>query len=201
MVWPHCDERLATTIRAAQQGDPEAIEMLVVAFREDVSSACRKFGLAHVSHLSQSDVIQEAWIRIWSRLGSFRGGDSPGNTLATFSGWIQKTAENVGINILRSEKAQKRGPVGGAWHNVETIIQPDQKSPSSAACAAEHELAVRSAVQELPEDLKNVIECCILRSISVKDAAQKLGITYETARYRLTVAISRLKHLLDSKDD
>ena len=172
MVWHDTDDRLRTVIIAAQNGDRPSIEILIHEFGEEVNAACRKFALAHVTHLSQSDLIQEAWIRIWSRLGSFRTVESNVTTLHAFTGWIHQVSKNVVVNILKTARAQKRNSGLVEWHNADTLIQVDQQSPGSVVNTAEEREAINSAVQQLPEDLKSIVDCCFVRSKSTKDAAQ-----------------------------
>ena len=77
-------------IRKAQGGDPEAFEMLMTGLEGLVWRVCWHYT---GNRESASDCGQETMIRIWRRLGDFRGE-------CAFESWVYRIAANCCLDLL-----------------------------------------------------------------------------------------------------
>jgi RNA polymerase sigma-70 factor, ECF subfamily len=191
------DDKLATTIFAAREGDEQAVALLFIAFGGDVRAACRHFGLSAISELSQSDLQQEAWLRIWSRLGSFRGHSDPSTTVLMFRAWIQVTAKNVVTNLVNRTEATKRQPQP---QEKRAAARQEQESPSETVRREELNELLTQRIANLSDEQQQIMRLCFSDGVSLKQAAADIGITYDQARHRFSTAITTLKRLFDESD-
>jgi RNA polymerase sigma-70 factor (ECF subfamily) len=68
--------------------------------------------------------------------------------------------------------------------------------PNNSYEAKERALAVRAAVSQLPEMFRSVVELCELQGVSMKEAAQKLGMTLSAVKSRRHRARKKLRPLV-----
>ena len=89
-------------IRKCKAGDQNAFETLVDAHAD------RAFRVAFRilnDEMEAEDVVQEAFIRAWEKMGDFREN-------ASFSAWIHKIAANLSLDILRSGRKRRTQGLG-----------------------------------------------------------------------------------------
>jgi len=152
-------------IALAKRGNENSISWLIEHYGRDVRAACSRFVLQTQNELSQSDLVQEAWIRIWSRLPAFNGaadvsqGDD--QTDRMFRSWIRVTSRNVVTNLLERQGALRRK---GSIESVEPEELADTYIMSASSILRTHEdnRAVQSALENLPEDERKIVEGCVL---------------------------------------
>ena len=193
MSTPYGVSETAAAIRRAQLGDQQAITVLVDVFGPDVRTACSAVRFQSFNGLSLSDLMQEVWLRVWCKIGSFRGADGDLDTVKMFRRWLKVTTRNVTLNIIKKHQAARRQQPS-AQHRV--AVDEVQDMPRTEQRLDDREL-IQLAIQELELEDRKIIELCFLDGIAMKDAAAELGITRDKIRYRMTVALDRLRFLLD----
>jgi RNA polymerase sigma-70 factor, ECF subfamily len=126
------------------------------------------------------DLAQDSLVRIWRGSPGFRGG-------ASVSTWACRIAINLGLSSLRARRRRAEQAA------------PDQEPAGDPAAEAERRreaVIVRSAVQELPEQLRVVIVLREFEDLSYRDIAELLEIPIGTVMSRLHSARARLRHRL-----
>jgi RNA polymerase sigma-70 factor (ECF subfamily) len=140
-----------------------------------------------------NDLAQETFARIFRARESFRPD-------ARFSTWLFTIAANLARNQIRW---RGRHPNVSLDAESDVTDQPLSStlpaagaSPTEAALAAERAAAVRSAVGQLPDDLREAIVLCEWEEKSMAEAAAIAGTTSKAIESRLYRARQTLREKL-----
>ncbi len=128
------------------------------------------------------DVVQEAFVKAYRALGSFRPG-------AEFRPWVLRIVANETRNARR---AAGRRAARGAAHLPPLAAGPDDET------ARQHEdlELFRAQVGALPEPQRLVVACRYLLDLDEAQTAQVLGISRGTVKSRSHRALARLRKSL-----
>jgi RNA polymerase sigma-70 factor (ECF subfamily) len=181
-------------VRRVQAGDQTAFNLLVLKYQHRVLKLVGRF----VNDASEAeDVAQEAFLKAYRALASFRGDSA-------FYTWLYRIAINTAKNALVS---QRRRPV-----DFDLDLQdPDQyerhaklkeaDTPEGVLLTDEIRAVVEEAMEELPEDLRTAIVLRELEGLSYEEIAEAMDCPVGTVRsriFRAREAIDKkLKPLLD----
>jgi RNA polymerase sigma-70 factor (ECF subfamily) len=181
-------------VRRVQAGDQTAFNLLVLKYQHRVLKLVGRF----VNDAAEAeDVAQEAFLKAYRALASFRGDSA-------FYTWLYRIAINTAKNALVS---QRRRPV-----DFDLDLQdPDQydrhaklkeaDTPEGVLLTDEIRAVVEEAMAELPEDLRTAIVLRELEGLSYEEIAEAMDCPVGTVRsriFRAREAIDKkLKPLLD----
>lgn len=193
---------LLQTLLAARAGNAaanEALFRMLHSFLE--TQAPRYANLVRPDH-SVTDLVQETELRLLERLAQFQGAAEAGANLAEFRDWAATTLFHVACNIYRTRMAKSRRPdqptlpIGAAEVNGCADPPAGGRSPSSSARAAEAARLVSRAIDDLPEEQRDVVRLHYFEGLSLAEIAKQRGVSYDTVRDPLRVAKARLKSVL-----
>jgi RNA polymerase sigma-70 factor (ECF subfamily) len=151
---------------------------------------CRMLG----NEEDAGDLAQETFVRVYRSRKEFRAEKK-------FTSWLYTIATNLarshfrwrnrhpGIS-LEVETGDSGQTLGGTLPSVE-------QNPGEEAVATERAAAVRRAVRELPEDLREPVVLCEWEERSVAEAAEILGATEKAVESRLYRARQQLRKRLE----
>ncbi len=181
------DERL---LRKAQDGDPEAFEALMADLESLVWRVCWHYT---GNREDASDCGQEAMIRIWRSLGSFRFD-------CAFETWVYRIAANCSLDFLRKSR---RHPVSSLEPLTEQGFDPPDSGPGpeEQALRNDEQERLRQAIADLPEDQRDALVLTQLEGRSYEEAARMLSIQEGTLKSRINRARSRLKVLFSPEKE
>ena len=170
-------------------GDVNAFEPLVTENQSRVYHlALRLLG----SEADAADAAQDAFLRAYTSLGSFRG-DS------RFSVWLYRLTNNICIDYLRRQKRQNTVSLETEDEDGESTAYdiPDETwSPEVIAERAADAEAVRAAMAELTPDLREILTMREIGGLSYEELADALGLELGTVRSRLNRARKKLCAIL-----
>jgi RNA polymerase sigma-70 factor (ECF subfamily) len=180
-------------LAAAKTSDERAFEMLSGRYIRSIRK--RVYSIVRNSEDTE-DVVQDSLLKAYRHLPEFR--ESYG-----FSKWITRIAINTALMLLRKRKARPEvsfdhvGGVGQTWGTWETA---DPSPDTERAYAAQEALEIMSrAVKSLPPLYRNVLEQYHVQEKSLREAADKLGITVASAKSRLFRARLALRARLEGQ--
>ena len=141
------------------------------------------------------DVVQEAYVRAFANLATFRGESS----LAT---WLSRITLNEALGRLRGRRpsADLTEIEGRPLVQGQIIPFPNsspQLDPEHTMAQREIQLLVERAIDELPEAFRTVLVARVIEEMSVEETADLLGIQPETVRTRLHRVRGLLKEGLE----
>jgi len=137
---------------------------------------------------SANDLAQETFVRIYRHRGEFRAGQR-------FSPWLFTIAANLARNHLRSRSRRPEVPLEDPAHPVK-LPADFRPSPDEEAQQVERWAAVRTAVAELPPELREAVALCELDDRPLAEAALVTGTTVKAIESRLYRARQQLRQRL-----
>ncbi len=182
----------AALIRAAQRGDEDAFERLVRAHDEGV--------LRLAMNLLRSpedarDVYQEAFLRVYRNLHSFRFDCS-------FHTWLYRIVTNLCLDHLRKrkvrrEEAQLVETEDGPRDRMESVAERRAASdPQRAALSAEIEGRIRTVLSEMTPRERTVFELRHYQGMRLRAIGEVLGTSEEAAKNCLFRATQKMRSAL-----
>ena len=140
------------------------------------------------------DVVQEAVLRAYTRVGEFRGSCS-------FSTWLTKIAINCSLMLLRKRRLHTpvsldQGADGGQTWALWELTDPYPNAEQSYARQQTNDL-LSHAIQRLPWSCRNLVEQYYRQEQSLQEAADSHGITVAAAKSRLLRARVMIRTILE----
>ncbi len=186
-------------VERAQRGDKRAFELLVEKYQRKlarlVSRLVRDPGEAE-------DVTQEAFIKAYRALPSFRGDSA-------FYTWLYRIGINTAKNYLVA--MGRRAPTSTEVEAEEAEgyesgeLLRDINTPESLLLSKEIGNTVNAAIEALPEELRSAIQLRELEGMSYEEIAKLMECPIGTVRSRIFRAreaiAERLKPLIDTGKD
>ncbi len=175
-------------VERCRKGDVNAFEPLVEKYRQ------RVWRLAYrVLHDQDEawDIAQEAFIRAWQALPSFKGESA-------FYTWLFRIAMNVAMDRGRQRAARGRafGTERVPEEDWERVMVDPGVAPDERARRAEERARVMRALGTLPPHQRTIIMLSDLEGLSYREIAEVLGIPMGTVMSRLHNARKRLRRVL-----
>jgi RNA polymerase sigma-70 factor (ECF subfamily) len=162
-------------IRLCLAGDGSAFDALVARHHRGIyNMVYRMLGNAE----DASDVTQEAFLRAYTRLDTFKLGNP-------FLAWIRRIASNLCIDHMR-----RRGtPAVSLDQQMEAGTQHADTSPGASPAeaveAAEDSRRVLEAVQQLPEQQRAVLVLRHIEGLKLSEIAETLRMPLGTVKTML----------------
>lgn len=175
-------------VERVRRGDVAAFEPLVEKYRERVFRLARNVLRDPEEAL---DVAQEAFVRAFQALQSFRG-------QSAFYTWLFRITLNVASDRARQRAARGRAFGTERIEEVEwdrTLVDPGE-APDASAARAEDRRRIERALESLPEHHRAIIMLSDLEGLSYREIADVLGIPMGTVMSRLHNARKRLRAAL-----
>lgn len=185
------DEALVARV---QRGDRRAFDLLVLKYQNRVAALIARYIR---DQAEVADVTQEAFIRAYRAISSFRGDSA-------FYTWLYRIAINTAKNQLVASDRRPPGvdvdPDEAEQLDIGTRLK-DNTTPEHHLLEEEIARTIRDALAALPEDLRTAITLRELEGLSYEEIAKAMDCPIGTVRsriFRAREAIDgRLKPLLE----
>jgi RNA polymerase sigma-70 factor (ECF subfamily) len=155
--------------------------------------------------LDASDIVQQAVLHACEKRGQFRG-----RTEAEWLAWLRAILANAiaaaarRFGTLARDLARERSLEEGlelSSSRLEALLVADHTSPSERAVRREELLRLASALGQLPEDNRTVVELHHLKGLPIADIARELGRTPPAVVGLLYRGLKKLRELLQHKPE
>lgn len=168
-------------VALAAAGDRRAFERLYRANVDRIFSVCvRMVG----DRAKAEDLTQDAFVRAWEKLGTFRG-DS------LFSTWLHRLTVNVVLNDRESE-GRRRDRHDEGIEDMDTISYGDVRPLPVPGLS----LDLEQAIAALPPGAKRVFVLHDVEGYTHEEIAEQLGITSGGCKAQLHRARMLLRRML-----
>jgi RNA polymerase sigma-70 factor (ECF subfamily) len=183
-------------VERAQRGEKRAFDLLVAKYQRRLARLLSRF-IRDSSDVE--DVTQEAFVKAYRALPSFRGESA-------FYTWLYRiginTAKNfLGANSRRHMMTSEVVDEEGESFDVAMQI-PDMNTPETELMNRQIIETVNSAVAELPEELRTAITLREMDGLSYEEIARVMNCPIGTVRSRIFRAreaiAAELRPLLDT---
>ena len=184
------DER--SLIRAAQRGDGTAFEQLVRSYDSNVLRMA--VNLLH-SEEDARDVYQEAFLRVYRKLGDFRFD-------CAFSTWLYRIVANLCLDQLRKRKVRKEEAAsietsGGEVDRLQFV--PERRAdvdPQRRLMSQEVNHRIQDVLDGLSTRERLVFEMRHYQGMRLRAIGESLGVTEEAAKNCLFRATQKMRAAL-----
>ena len=186
-------------VERAQRGDKSAFELLVAKYQRKLIRLLSRF-IRDPTEVE--DVAQEAFIKAYRALPSFRGDSA-------FYTWLYRiginTAKNYLVAMGRRAPTVSETESADADGSEESGQVPDYNTPENELMSRQIAETVNRAVEDLPEELRTAITLRELEGLSYEDIAAIMNCPIGTVRSRIFRAreaiAEKLRPQLDTRKD
>ncbi len=179
---PRAEPEDAELVRRAGAGDVRAFEMLYRRHAGRVHGAVWR--LSGMNPSRAEELTQEAFVRAWQKLGSFR-------FESAFTTWLHRLAVNVALMDLRS-----REPEHGADEEVLEAVA----EPARPMCVGER-ADLERAIAQLPPRARAVLVLHDIEGWKHEEIGSELGMAVGTSKAQLHRARALLRRALGVTDE
>ena len=178
-------EQEASIVRKVLGGNTNAFETLVLEYEKNVYNiALRMTGNSE----DAADMTQEAFIKAYNSLQSFRG-DSK------FSVWLYRIVSNVCLDFLRSKNRRPTVSLSAEdddGEDAQLDVADESQSPELLLDRKLTRDSVRRGLDSLPPDYRQILLLREIQGLSYDEIAQALSLEVGTVKSRIFRARKRL---------
>lgn len=179
----------------ALAGDAPSDESLMLAYGDGDVRAFEQLYARHrtrlyrflLRQLRDGALADELFQDVWQRVVSARGGWS---AEATFASWLYRIAHNRLADHWRALKHRPSAPAD-ADERTARIADPD--TPEHSLSEFEQRRRVQLALDELPEEQREVILLRLEQELTLEEIGAITGVGRETVKSRLRYAMDKLR--------
>lgn len=180
----------AELVKRARRGDMGAYDDLVKRYQERIYAT-----VYHMTsnHEDANDLAQEAFIKAFQALKSFKGGSS-------FYTWVYRIAVNKTINFLKQRKNKAQMSLDDldfqAEHDPDLVALISEKTPRREISLTELQEKLNIAMLKLSEPHRLVVTLHDVQGLSHEEIAKIMECNIGTVRSRLFYARQQLQAYL-----
>ncbi len=179
----------ADLIRAVLAGDSASFEPLVVKYQPRIFATVRKYARRDSE---VEDIVQEIFLKAFSKLSSFRG-ESP------FEHWLMKLSVRTCYDFLRAHQRNREQVVSDFTEEESAWLE---SVPSKASFTNEQDVNAARAhlhkgMEQLPPQSRMVIQLLEIEERSLKEIAEITGWSISLIKVRAFRARAAMKKALE----
>jgi RNA polymerase sigma-70 factor, ECF subfamily len=202
----NCDPKTASDpeflLVLAKAGDGAALGRLLELYRNYMGLLVRiQVGRRLRSKVDNDDLLQEIWLEIHRKIPSFRG-----TSEREFLTWARRVTAAILANQVRHYLGTKRRDLRLERALVDELdyssramnqgLIASQSTPSQQAVRREQAVLLADALEDLPEDYREVIILRQLEGLSFPDVARRMGRTEDSVKNVWLRGLARLRRAL-----
>ena len=179
-------------VQAYIKGDHSAIEVLINRHRSKVYTYIL---LTIKNHQLAEDLFQETFIKV---IQSLRSGKYKDN--GKFLSWVIRIAHNLIIDHFRKEKQMNAISNDDSEVDLFNSKKLSDDNIEELIVNSQIKAEIRSLINELPEDQKEVVLLRHYGGLSFKEIADQTDVSINTALGRMRYALINLRKLIQEKN-
>ena len=170
-------------IEGCKQQDSKAQKALFELCFVKLRNVCSRYSN---SHADAEDLIQETFIKVYEKIGTFKGKSS-------LTSWVCSIAVNAALSEFRKNKKFKLVDLDSADYSATLIAEDDVFNEEP-----DFNKAIE-AIRQLPEGYQMVLNLYAIENYSHKEIAKALNISVGTSKSQLARARKKLTELVKGK--
>jgi RNA polymerase sigma-70 factor, ECF subfamily len=189
-------------LQMARDGDDAALGHLLDRYRTYLTVLAQvQIGRRLQGKVEAADLTQETFLEAHRAFPRFRGSREP-----EFTSWLRQIlATTIAHQVRRYFSSKCRDirlerklgeELDTSSGELDRGLVSKQSSPSQRACRQEQALLLAAALDQLPEDYREVLILRHLESLSFPDVARRMERTVDSVEKLWTRALSKLRSLL-----
>jgi RNA polymerase sigma-70 factor (ECF subfamily) len=181
------ESQIQTLVRLSIGGDRHAFGEIVREYQQMAYSvAVRLLWDPH----DAEDAVQEAFVRIWKSLHSFK-------PASRFSTWMYTIVTNVCLDVLRTRKRQ----LSDLPDSLTEPAGQEGEDPSDVVAGRDLLRILHILAESLPARQRLVFTLRDLQDLSIRDVVRITGLSAASVKTNLHLARRRLRRTLASEYD
>jgi len=189
------NEQERRLIEASRGGDLKAFYQLVRRYERSVFNTAYRLSN---SHDDASDIAQEAFVRAWNNLKSFRGDSA-------FSTWLYRIVTNVFLDDRKRKRARPHISLDQELELDESSVTRQYEDPSPGPEAImegeERKEILAKAIASLPEAQRSMVVMYHTQGLAYEEIAEITQLPMGTVKSRLNRARLALRDRLGAVAD
>ena len=173
------------------QGNKSAISTLIEKYNRRVRDYLRM--MVKDSDVAD-DIAQETFIKAVSVIDEGRYVDN-----GKFASWIMRIAHNKALDYFRSQKSNNSVSESSAGYNVLGTMKYADRSIEDSMISDQISADIRSLVDLLPEEQREVVMLRYYSDLSFKEIAEQTGVSINTALGRMRYALINMRKMIIEK--
>lgn len=151
---------------------------------------------------SASDVVQQTMLEAWKDWSNFEGDEE-----SQRRAWLRRILANQLAHFARHYAGTKKRDIAreqsidaalaNSSMRLERILSSDQSTPSRQAVVNEQTLKLAQALEQLPEDYREVIRLRNLEALSHEEVAKRMNRSVGAVRMLWVRALAELRKQID----
>ncbi len=130
------------------------------------------------------EIVQEAFVSLWRSTGRYD------RTRGSVRSWVLRVVHNRAIDTFRRELSAATHDVSDDW--ISDVLPARERTEVEVERRSDARL-VRSALDGLPPDQRQVVELAYFAGFSHSQIAEALGLPAGTVKGRMRLALSKLR--------
>lgn len=172
-------------LKRAVRGDEHAFETLIGPYLDTTYRLClRMMG----DEQDAADMAQEALVRAWRALGSYKG-------QSRFSTWLYRVTCNVCLDELRKRKKERVQSLQELQEEGVEPVDPGQ-TPEMAVERAQTRRELNEAIGQLSQEHRAALVLRDVHGLAYEEIAQILDVNLNTVKSRISRARAALRAIL-----
>ena len=179
--------------------DLELLEHISNQDRDALATLYERFGRRVFSlavrilsdSVSAEEVTQDVFMSVWRRGATYV------SKKGKFTTWLFSIAHNRTIDELR----KRRRDLSRTNDDIDDHLnlKSGDVSPADATVALSEYAKIRAAMEDLPEEQKNVVELSYFKGLTQTEIAEKTGQPLGTVKTRMRLALKKLRKALSAE--
>ncbi len=174
------------------QGDRNAISRLIERHTRRVRDYIR---MMVKDNDVADDILQETFIKAVRFIDEGQYSDN-----GKFLSWILRIAHNQVIDYFRAQKQNRQVNESNAGYNVLGTLRFAEQNIEDRMVADQIEADVRSLVEMLPDEQREVVMMRYFSGLSFKEIAEQTNVSINTALGRMRYALINLRRMIREKN-
>lgn len=177
-------------INRAAKGDASAFNELLGLHEKRMYAVCLRMC---TNQEDAQDCLQEAMLRIYRSIAGFKGQSS-------FATWVYRVTMNTCLDELRKKKNKQTTSLDSLL-DTGWLPSDDYDTPERHAIESEQNRAIRSAIAELPEDMRSAVVLRDIQGFSYDEISVMLGINVGTIKSRISRGREKLREKIRKRPE
>jgi RNA polymerase sigma factor (sigma-70 family) len=173
-------------LRRVGSGDDQAFRELFGRYAAVAHALA--FRLVRQAQVAE-EIVQEAFLAVWRNPERYDG------ARGSVRSWLMGTVHHRAVDAVRREQAQRRRAEQASGLGPGIVEDPIDDVLAAIDLPRERKL-VRSALGELPEEQREVIQRMYFEGLSQSQIAERTGLPLGTVKSRTLLAMRRLRAYL-----
>ena len=173
------------------QGNKSAISTLINKYNRRVRDYVRM--MVKDSDVAD-DIAQETFIKAVSVIDEGRYVDN-----GKFASWIMRIAHNKALDFFRAQKNNNSISESSSGYNILGTMRYSEKSIEDSMISDQISADIRSLVDLLPEEQREVVMLRYYSDLSFKEIAEQTGVSINTALGRMRYALINMRKMITEK--